>query len=305
MTPPDDGVDYRNGMGEGSGGEEEPRVVRQAPEALLLEESALALASQAIPHELQPREGGWALLVPASLEAAALPVLALFDEENRRAPAPEPEPTYGLSLLAPLFALFLLGCFAVTGERDPAAVWFVRGSADAAAIVHGAWWRCATALTLHEGLEHVGGNAFLGALLLAALTRRLGPAAALWVSFLAGVAGNALTALAWRSHFNSIGASTAVFGALGALAAVALFARAVKPMRRLIGIGAALGLLAMLGTGEHADVLAHAFGLLCGLGFGAVAVRLLPRPPARTLLQPALALLVPVALALCWMRALR
>ena len=116
-------------------------------------------------------------------------------------------------------------------------------------------------------------------------------------------AGNAATALVTRAHFSSVGASTAVFAALGALTA----ARALDQWRGLRGrawlTGAAgLALLAALGTGERADLLAHAFGFMAGAAAG-LAVAPLAIPP-RSWRQAALAAGALLLVAACWARAL-
>jgi membrane associated rhomboid family serine protease len=287
-------------------GDAEPtRVVRLSPDVLQVEEWALVLESQGLSGRAEPRGEQWALVVPAALEAQAHELLARWEAENAPQPAPAPEPDYGPSFIGPLFALLLLVFFALTGERDDRAIWFVRGSADAAAILRGDWFRCATALTLHADVEHVAGNAFTGGVLLAVLSRRLGPAAAAWIALATGVAGNALTALSWRAHFSSVGASTAVFGMIGALAGAQFTAPPGRRARRFVSLGAALSLLAMLGTGEHADLLSHAFGLACGLALGASFARLLRAPPRRSALQPVLAALALAPVAACWFLALR
>ncbi|GAC1597694.1 MAG: rhomboid family intramembrane serine protease [Myxococcales bacterium] len=284
---------------------DDPRVLRLSADLLLVEDWALVLESQGLPQRVEPRDELWALIVAAGSEARAQEVLARWDAENAPEPLPAAEPDYGPSLLGPLLALLLLGAFLLTGERDDSATFFARGSADAAAILRGAWWRCATALTLHADVEHVGGNAFTGGALIAALARRLGPGAAAWIALLAGALGNVLTALVWRRHFTSVGASTAVFGLVGALAGVQFAAKTAGRARRFLSLGAALALLAMLGTSEHADLLAHLFGLACGLALGAVAVRALPEPPQRSPLQPALSALALTAVLGCWLLALR
>jgi hypothetical protein len=72
--------------------------------------------------------------------------------------------------------------------------------------------------------------------------------------------------------------------------------------RALLGIAAALGLLAMLGMGERADVVAHATGTGFGVLFGALLGLGLKRP-VRTFGQ-AVALLGAVAiLAGAWLLA--
>jgi rhomboid protease GluP len=147
---------------------------------------------------------------------------------------------------------------------------------------------------------------------LTALAHRLGPAASAWVTLAAGVLGNALTALAHRSGFISVGASTAVFGALGALAGAQIASHSAPGAgsqrgraRAWVSLAASAALLGLLGTGQRADLLAHLFGMLCGLGLGLFAALALRAPPRRSALQPLLAAATVPALAACWWLALR
>ncbi len=82
------------------------------------------------------------------------------------------------------------------------------------------------------------GNAVLGGLLLALLARSVGPGMASALILLSGVAGTLAAAGLTRHNFVSIGASTAVFGALGALAALPRDSRRVW-MPLVGGLGAA------------------------------------------------------------------
>src|SRR5947209_4283384 len=175
---------------------------------------------------------------------------------------------------------------------------FRRASADAAAILRGEWWRTVTALTLHADAGHAVGNAVLGGVLLALLAQMLGAGSAGLLVLGAGVLGTFGAAVLVRRDFVSIGASTAVFGALGALAAL--------PQRRRrawIPLGGGLALLAFLGAGKRADFAGHLCGFAAGLALGALA-GLWP-PPRHRLAQAALssvALLVPLA---AWLAAFR
>ena len=74
-------------------------------------------------------------------------------------------------------------------------------------------------------------------------------------------------ALLAPSQHSAIGASTAVFAALGLLAALAWRQQAalLRGLRRWRPLAAAIMLLALLGVGgEHTDVWAHVAGLAAG-----------------------------------------
>ena len=114
--------------------------------------------------------------------------------------------------------------------------------------------------------------------------------------------GNLATAGVARTGYFSIGASTAVFGALGGLTALQLVSRRRKGW---ITIGAGVALLAMLGTGEKSDLLAHLFGFLAGAGLGLFAGLWQREAPVRSWRQPALALAALLPLAAAWALALR
>jgi membrane associated rhomboid family serine protease len=76
-----------------------------------------------------------------------------------------------------------------------------------------------TALTLHADLAHVLSNALACLVFVTAVAWWLGPGVGTWLVLLAGAGGNALTALVHGPASVSGGASTAIFGALGILAA--------------------------------------------------------------------------------------
>jgi rhomboid protease GluP len=278
-----------------------PRVVRRAPTRAQAEEWAYVLTALGILHEIRDEDGAHAIAVLPEDVAAAQRALDAHEAERAR-PATRVEREYGPSLLWLAYAVLLASFHLTTGPRDEAVLWFARGSSDAEAFLRGQWWRPATALTLHADYAHAVGNLVAGAVLLWALARRIGPAAAAWIALGSGVVGNALTAAVVRRGYVSVGASTAVFGTLGALAMLQVVAR-----RRmvLLALGAGAALLGLLGTGQNADLFAHLFGFVAGGVLGAAAGPLALNPPRRTFLQPLLALGVLVTLAFCWKVALR
>ena len=263
---------------------------------------SLVLDEEGIRHEVRSAgEERWELLVEETDADRAEAALAAYERENpvpqvgRELPAPSSSAPIACRLV---FFLSLLALHVWTGPDSAGSPWFDRGSADAAKILAGEWWRVLTALTLHADAGHAVGNALLGGLLLALLARSLGPGMASALLLVSGAGGTLLAAELVRRDFISIGASTAVFGALGALAALPQLRR-----RAWVPLGAGLALLAFLGTSKRADLAGH----LCGFASGAIlgaAVSLLPALRNRAA-QLALALLSAATPVLAWVAAFR
>jgi rhomboid protease GluP len=243
-------------------------VVRVTPDRRRADEWAVVLAAAAIPHWLRHRLDGWALIVPADDASTALATLAAYDQENTRDDAGAVVASRPPTITGAVVALLLIGFFAITGPRAGRSAWFEHGSADAARMLAGEWWRAITALTLHADVPHLAGNALACALLITAVCWQLGPGLGLWLLLLAGAGGNTLTALAHGGGHVSVGASTATFGALGILAALRIATPRRLGRRTWVVIAACLALLAFLGAGPDTDILAHGFGMLVGAGLG-------------------------------------
>jgi membrane associated rhomboid family serine protease len=250
----------------------------------LAEEWELALVAQGFSPSLSWTRDGFVLSVPEEEMERALVGLSAYERENpprlreRDDPIEPPNLVAGASI-----AGILLLFFFVTTIEPPTAKWFDRGSADAGRILLGEVWRTVTALSLHANLAHVLSNAIGITIFIAALSSSLGPGIASALVLLAGAGGNLANAFIHGSNHVSIGASTAVFGAVGMLGGLGLARRNRKkpPKRRAwVSVAAALALLAMLGTGgERVDVLAHLFGFLFGGVFGLLFALVIPRPP--------------------------
>lgn len=269
------------------------------------EEWGLALGSQGIDARVLRRPQGFFVEVPEEREEEALRLLETYVRENAPAPPPPPEASWPFPVEAMAgFAAGLLGLFFVTGTRAARGTAFAEGSAHAGRILSGEYERVFTALTLHADLGHVLGNALSGSLFVGFLARRLGFGVALSLCIAAGAGGNLLNAWLHQARHDSVGASTAIFAAVGGLAALVLPRRNRRTDRPwIVSVGAGLGILAMLGTGERADLWAHFFGLACGFGLALpLAWRLRePPPPATQWAAGGAALL---ALAGAWWRAL-
>lgn len=286
--------------------DESPRALRETPDRRRADDWGLVLASAGIDSRLDVRSGGYALFVADPDRAHADALLDAFDDENRPRPVVvEPQdPVVAWSAL--FIAALLCGFFVLTGPRDNGSVWFERGAAVASRIGAGELWRGVTALTLHADFPHVTANALTLIIFGSGLCGRLGGGVAIWLMLLSGAAGNWLTAAVRGAPYSSVGASTAIFGALGGLAAVqAMRRRRGVPLpawRAWAPVAAGLGLLGFLGTSERADVLAHIFGFGFGTVFGIVATRA-EAYRDRTALQSALAIAAFAVVLGCWVVA--
>lgn len=283
-------------------------ALRTASERAQADEWALVLMAEGMASRVRAEPGGFLLWVSAGNAERAEAALSAYERENPPRPARRGvEPTPFALKTGLLFAGALLAFFVITGPRDPAVAWFEHGSAQAARILDGELWRTVTALTLHADSVHVLANALAGALFVGAVCGALGPGLGLGLVLLAGAGGNLANAIFQRAQHTSVGASTAVFGAVGVLSALAMARRLRGGTGRramMVPFAAGLAVLAMLGTsGERVDVWAHLFGFLSGVAVGLPAVLAAPRRPG-ALAQGALVLATLAAVAYCWWLAL-
>jgi membrane associated rhomboid family serine protease len=250
------------------------------------EEWALVLAAEGLAPSIRHTAAGFAVCVPSAQDAAAAAALAAYERENVGGASREVVVDEKLRdshrAVAAGASLGLLAFFSVTGPRNASVGWFAAGTADAARILEGDLWRCVTALCLHADLGHVVANALFGGLFLAAACSGFGAGLALALTLLAGSIGNLANAVFQGPGHASVGASTAVFAAVGLLAGRGLAQRLRRGGHRLriwVPIAAGLALIAMLGTGARTDVWAHLFGFVAGCLLGVPASLACPRPP--------------------------
>jgi hypothetical protein len=139
---------------------------------------SLVLDQEGIRHQVrQLGDAHWGLEIDDEDAARAEDAVAAFERENplqARRSARALYPITGAVAAGVSFSLALVAMYLRTGPESASSPWFERGSADAAAILRGEWWRSVTALTLHADAAHVAGNAALGGILLALLARSVG-----------------------------------------------------------------------------------------------------------------------------------
>ena len=267
----------------------------------------LVLASAGISSELFKRDGWWVIVVAADDGAAALDELRLHQKDNadqtpRRLPRiPVFSGAMGGVGVYALVTSLLTFCDLFAAYQWP---WRVQGRMQAGEVMAGEWWRIFTALTLHADLHHLLSNLAFGGLFGLLAGRILGGGVAWFSIVLAGAIGNAINALARDPEHSSIGASTAVFAALGILVAHALRPRsnstenAFKRWRPLIG---GVLLLAFVGVGgERTDVGAHVAGFFSGVVIGWIACRIPDRLLAHQTFQTVASALAFLLIAIAW-----
>ena len=276
-----------------------------------------------LPHGILESEGQFHVVVRPELAARAGEEIARYERENVGWPPRESHPapiSQGIHA-AIVYGGILVLVYTLQHASRYGVDWAEIGRGEAARIRGGEWWRAITALTLHVDLPHLAGNVVFGAAFGVILAQSIGVGVAWWGFLLSGALGNLLNAWLQPPDHRSIGASTAVFGALGLQVAFEWMRRgelSYRGWRRWAPLVMGAALLGWLGTGgasiddpkkiesalDRVDVLAHVLGFAVGLSMGAVlglrrkSLRLKPTT------QILVASTVPVALAVAWMLAL-
>ena len=215
---------------------------------------SLVLNSAGIGHEVIGWEGGSRIEVAETDLDGARDAIYRYLAEN---PSPGKDesviddPPKALDLSGVAVALLLLAIhLAVTTSAAPQDYINVFG-ANARRILGGEWYRCATALLLHADAAHIAGNMAGVALFGGAVCAVTGVGVG-WLMILAcGILGNLMNAVAYETGHLSIGASTAIFGAVGIVSAIQAVnaARTGKGWKRMflaLGAGVASGADAIL-----------------------------------------------------------
>jgi membrane associated rhomboid family serine protease len=135
-------------------------------------------------------------------------------------------------------------------------------------ILHGELYRSVTSLMLHADTLHIMGNIIGITIFGTAVGTLMGWGVGWFMILVTGITGNLVNALLYRSGHISVGASTAIFGAIGILSAHQFFKKFRQPghkMKALLPLSCGLALLGILGSGKHSDLMAHLFGFCAGI----------------------------------------
>ena len=209
------------------------RVVFESRDRRACADRALVLASVEIPHQVISDLSGYALIVPAEFSAAAVTELRLYEDEN---PPPRPTPTqpYAYQNAVPGIVGYVVTIVVFSYMSWNSAFsqdWLFAGRVDGEFIRAGEWWRAITALTMHSDFGHLVGNIVFGTFFGYLAGRVLGSGVAWLAVVLSAMAGNLVNVLLLESAHKAIGASTAVFAALGLTAGFVWRARLMKQER--------------------------------------------------------------------------
>lgn len=271
-------------------------------------DAALVLASQGIEAEIHGPEGeaGWRLVVPDAELTRATAIMAEYERENRgwgwRKRWDKSADLFHPGVLVWCVVIGLIHWLDAYWRGALSAV----GVVDKLAVLHGEWWRLATAVSLHSDAAHLAANATLGFIVIGFVLGRFGPGLGLLLAWLAGVAGNVPGLFLYPQPYRGLGASGMVMGAVGLLAVHSLgpFWRHPSGSKFLIsGLFGASMIFLLMGTNPGTDVVAHLGGFLAGIAFG-FPIALLPRKQlAKEWLQTACAWLLAILFAVTWVVA--
>lgn len=272
------------------------------------EEWSLVLKALNIPHTMNQMQKGWVLDVEKKYREKAKREIELYEKENNKRMLPSEAPYFDVNIHGIILVLFLLILFHILTQISNHKIqWYHFGQASASYILKGEWWRAITALTLHADIVHVFSNVLLGGITVAALSRQVGTGTAWFLILFSGIGGNLINAFVHQRHHHAIGASTAVFGAIGILAGLQLSGKYRQyQWKTWITLSAAIALLGFLGTGEHSDLGGHLFGFVTGIFLGIMMVGLLSRFGSPSIyIQRTFALISAIVVVFGWLFALR
>lgn len=253
----------------------------------------------------------YTLVTPAPLAEKARFELWEYDQENRStAKIVKPlAPDYNQAIPGVIAYLIVVVLVAwLSGIAAFGQDWIAAGRIDGELIRDGEWWRTFTALTLHGSLKHILGNIVFGVFFGLLAGGLVGPGVAWLTIVLSAAVANTLNVFLLDEEHRAIGASTAVFAALGLVSGFVWRAKLMAQERWAWRLGPVVGgiaLLAYTGTGgPNTDVGAHLAGFVCGFVSGTIVSRLTKNVPSARV-QTLSGLMTLGLLCIAWVIALQ
>lgn len=266
---------------------------------------ALVLSSSGLPYRLRKDRGGWGVWVDETHYYQAVETINHYFRENKIQPEhSEKPPALNMYMIisSAAAAVILLVVYVAVHMAGSADVAVTRFGASAYKIINGQLYRTVTALFLHADEVHLAGNMISIAIFGTAVCTIAGWGFGWLMILVCGAFGNLINAFMYESGHISIGASTAVFGAIGILVGYqSLKSRSVAKKRfaAWIPLACGLALLGLLGSGGvRVDIMAHLFGLVSGAAVGLVYAAGVRNPVGKTgQILSAVAVLMIIALS--------
>jgi len=233
----------------------------------------LVLDAYALPYSIKRSDSGLDIWVDETIHDRALELIEQYIDENPPIPLPNVQETetYHKTFTGIWASLILMACSIAVNMSGNADKIVREYGASAYDILHGEFYRTVTALMLHSGYPHLAGNMAGIAIFGTAVCSITGAGVGWLMILLTGILGNLANAVLYRYGHISIGASTAVFGAIGILAAYQL-SKKIKitgqRMKAWLPFAGGLALLGLLGSSKHSDLTAHLFGYIAGICLG-------------------------------------
>lgn len=297
--------------------------VFRSPRRAACDERAFVLAAVGISSEMAADGAEFLLQVSPGDAPEALLHLQQYELELARRPIASPPAPLRLHPNAWVGSLIYTCVLLGVAYSASSGLWrldaFDAGELDAARVQGGQWWRVWTALTLHLNGPHLAANTGAG-IWFGYLAGRLIGAGNAWLLVVLGAGfANWVEAYFGPATHRAVGASTAVFTALGLLSAYSWKTRFRFPQRWAARWGPLIAGVILLGwtgtgggdvsgaeraSGEGIDIVAHALGFAIGLLLGATVAwppsgRVMDRLP-----QWLMGLLALAPLVVAWISAL-
>ena len=233
----------------------------------------LVLDAYGLPYSTKRYGSNWEIWVDETIHDRALKLIEQYIDENPHIPLTDTQETETYhKTFTGIWASLILMAYSIAVNMSGNADKIVREyGASAYDILHGEFYRTVTALMLHSGYPHLAGNMAGIAIFGTAVCSVTGTGVGWLMILLTGILGNLANAALFRYGHISIGASTAVFGAIGILAAYQLSKKIKMPGQRMkawLPFAGGLALLGLLGSSMHSDITAHLFGFIAGICLG-------------------------------------
>jgi len=267
---------------------------------------SLVLSSIEVSHSLREDRQGWHILVKDTDSEKARDAIKQYIDENQSRQTRNDAPFYGenkrtftgiwVSLL-----LVLLHAVIALGNKSEFLIGLYGSSASH--ILKGELYRSTTSLMLHANTVHLLGNMVGISIFATSVCSIMGLGVGWLMILVTGIAGNLTNALLHKGGHLSVGASTAIFGAIGILSAYQFVRKFRVPEQRakaFLPFCGGLALLGILGSGRHSDLTGHLFGFIYGIIAGLLYCAFVNRP-VYPKYQIALMFLVGCIIAASWL----